>query len=50
VEEGDVITEVGRKPVRAVGEARQMAKEGSGTTLLKVWRKGDTMLFMVGNK
>ncbi|GEP43492.1 Do family serine endopeptidase [Brevifollis gellanilyticus] len=50
VEEGDVITEVGRNPVRAVGEARQMAKDGSATTLLKVWRKGDTMLFMVGNK
>ncbi len=50
VEEGDVITEVGRKVVRAVGEARQMAKDGSPTTLLKVWRKGDTMLFMVGNK
>jgi len=48
VEEGDVITQVDRKPVRAVGEARQMAKESSKTTLLKVWRKGDTMLFMIG--
>ncbi len=48
VEEGDVITEVNRKPVRAVGEAREMAKASSKTVLLKVWRKGDTMLFMVG--
>jgi serine protease Do len=50
VEEGDVITQVSRKPVRAVGEARQMAKDSSPTVLLKVWRKGDTMLFMVGTK
>jgi serine protease Do len=49
VEEGDVITQVNRKPVRAVSEARQMAKESSKTVLLKVWRKGDTMLFMVGS-
>ena len=48
VEEGDVITQVDRKPVRAVGEARQMVKENPKTVLLKVWRKGDTMLFMVG--
>ncbi len=49
VEEGDVITQVDRKPVRAVGEARQMAKGNPKTILLKVWRKGDTMLFMVGS-
>lgn len=48
VEEGDVITQVNRKPVRAVGEASGLAKSGP-KTLLKVWRKGDTMLFMVGN-
>lgn len=49
VEEGDVITQVNRKPVRAVGEARQMSKDNGKTVLLKVWRKGDTMLFMVGS-
>ena len=47
VEEGDVITDVNRKPVRAVGEAREMAKSNETTVLLKVYRKGDTMLFMV---
>lgn len=50
VEEGDVITQVNRKPVRAVGEAREMTKSNPKTVLLKVWRKGDTMLFMVGTK
>jgi serine protease Do len=49
VEEGDVITQVNRKPVKTVGEANTLAKESSKTVLLKVWRKGDTMLFMVGN-
>jgi hypothetical protein len=44
-----VITQVNRKPVNAAGEAREMAKASSKTVLLKVWRKGDTMLFMVGN-
>lgn len=49
VEEGDVILQVNRKPVRAVGEAREMAKSSEKTVLLKVYRGGDTMLFMVGN-
>jgi serine protease Do len=49
VEEGDVITQVNRKPVKAVGEANALARESSKTVLLKIWRKGDTMLFMVGN-
>lgn len=48
VEEGDVISMVNRKPVRAVGEATEMARSASKTVLLKIWRKGDTMLFMVG--
>lgn len=47
VEEGDVISAVDRKPVRAVGEAMELAKKPK-TVLLKIWRKGDTMLFMVG--
>lgn len=49
VEEGDVITQVNRKPVTAAAEAREMAKSSDKTVLLKVYRKGDTMLFMVGN-
>lgn len=49
VEEGDVITQVNRKPVKAVGEANALARESSKTVLLKIWRKGDTMLFMVGS-
>lgn len=49
VEEGDVIMQVNRKLVRAVGEAHEMAKGGGKTVLLKVYRGGDTMLFMVGN-
>lgn len=48
VEEGDVITQINRKPVRAVTEARQMAKENSKNVLLNIWRKGDTMLFIIG--
>jgi len=50
VEEGDIITQVNRKPVRAVGEARELAKSSQKTVLLKVYRKGDTMLFMVNNQ
>lgn len=48
IEEGDVISSVDRKPVRAVGEAVELAKKAPKTVLLKIWRKGDTMLFMVG--
>jgi S1-C subfamily serine protease len=48
VEQGDVITQVNRKPVAGVEEARQFAATGETTVLLKVYRKGDTMLFMVG--
>ncbi|HYF33660.1 MAG TPA: PDZ domain-containing protein, partial [Prosthecobacter sp.] len=47
IEEGDVIIAVNKKPVATVAEARQMAKGSGNTVLLKVYRKGDTMLFMV---
>ncbi|HRK13442.1 MAG TPA: Do family serine endopeptidase [Prosthecobacter sp.] len=47
IEEGDVIQQVNRKPVRAVGEAVELAKNSVKTVLLRVYRKGDTMLFMV---
>lgn len=50
VEEGDIILQINRKPVRAVGEAQQMAKTGSKNVLLNIWRKGDTMLFIIGKE
>lgn len=49
VEEGDVISHVNRKPVTTAAEARTLAKESDKTVLLRVWRKGDTMLLMIGN-
>jgi serine protease Do len=49
VEEGDVITAINRKPVKNLSEAREMSKSSEKTAvLLKVYRKGDSMLFMVG--
>lgn len=47
IEEGDVIQQVNRKPVASVGEAVTLAKGNPKTVLLRVYRKGDTMLFMV---
>lgn len=48
IEEGDVILQIGRdKKVRAVGEAVEMARSSGKKLLLKVWRKGDTMMFMI---
>jgi len=49
VEEGDVITHVNRKPVTTSAEARAMAKNSDSTALLRVYRKGSTMLLIVGN-
>lgn len=49
VEESDVISHVNRKPVANAGEARTLAKGSDKTVLLRVWRKGDTMLLMIGN-
>lgn len=47
IEEGDVVQQVNRKPVASVGEAVELAKGNPKTVLLRVYRKGDTMLFMV---
>ncbi len=47
LEEGDVVQQVNRKPVASVGEAVELAKSNAKTVLLRVYRKGDTMLFMV---
>ncbi|MCF7784668.1 MAG: Do family serine endopeptidase [Prosthecobacter sp.] len=49
VEENDVISHVNRKPVANAAEARTLAKNSDKTVLLRVWRKGDTMLLMIGN-
>ncbi len=49
VEEGDVISHVNRKAVANAAEARTLAKGSDKTVLLRVWRKGDTMLLMIGN-
>ena len=49
VEENDVISHVNRKPVANATEARTLAKNSDKTVLLRVWRKGDTMLLMIGN-
>jgi Do/DeqQ family serine protease len=50
VEEGDVILQVNRQPVRAVSEAEQMVKDGSSSkTILKIYRKGDRMQMLINN-
>jgi len=49
LEEGDVISHVNRKPVSAAPEAATLAKDMDKNVLLRVWRKGDTMLLMIGN-
>ncbi|MBL9129909.1 MAG: PDZ domain-containing protein, partial [Verrucomicrobiaceae bacterium] len=49
VEEGDVITHINRQPATNPAEARALAKGSDTTVLLRVFRKGDTMLLMVGN-
>lgn len=49
VEEGDVISHVNRKAVATAAEARTLAKGSDKTILLRVWRKGDSMLLMIGN-
>jgi serine protease Do len=48
IEEGDVIMTVNKSPVRAVGEAQKMARNGEKNVLLKIYRAGDTMLFILG--
>jgi hypothetical protein len=40
---------VNRKAVATAAEARTLAKSSDKTVLLRVWRKGDTMLLMIGN-
>ncbi|WP_395753442.1 Do family serine endopeptidase [Prosthecobacter sp.] len=49
VEEGDVISHVNRIAVNKAADARTLAKGSNGNVMLRVWRKGDTMLLMIGN-
>jgi hypothetical protein len=48
LQEGDVITQVNRKAVTSPDQALALVRGGDKTVLVKVYRKGDTMLFMVG--
>lgn len=49
LEEGDVISHVNRKPVVGAAEAHTLAKDSGKNVLLRIWRKGDTMLLMIPN-
>jgi hypothetical protein len=48
IRQGDLITQVSRKPVSTVEEARALATEAGQTVVIKVNRQGTAMLFMVG--
>lgn len=50
LEEGDVITHINRQLVPSASEARTMAKASEQSVLLRLYRKGDTMLLMIGNQ
>lgn len=48
IQEGDVITQVAKEDVSSAKEAQKLANQAEKTVLLRVFRDGDTMLFMVG--
>lgn len=48
IQEGDVITQVNKEDVTGAKQARTLAEKSEKTVLLRVFRDGDTMLFMVG--
>jgi serine protease Do len=50
LEDGDVITHINRQPVPSASEARTMAKASEQSVLLRLYRKGDTMLLMIGKQ
>jgi S1-C subfamily serine protease len=50
LEEGDVITHINRQMVPSAAEARTLAKGSEQSVLLRLYRKGDTMLLMIGNQ
>lgn len=48
IQAGDVITQVNKEDVNGAKEAKTLADKSEKTVLLRVYRDGDTMLFMVG--
>mgnify|MGYP003668623726 CR=1 FL=1 len=48
IQEGDVITQVDKEDVSNAKDAKKLADQAEKTVLLRVYRDGDTMLFMVG--
>lgn len=50
LEDGDVITHINRQPVPSAAEASTMAKASEQSVLLRLYRKGDTMLLMIGKQ
>lgn len=50
LEEGDVITHINRQVVASASEARTLAKSSEQSMLLRLYRKGDTMLLMLSNQ
>lgn len=48
IREGDLITQVNRKAVTSVDEARALSSDSGNTVLVKVYRQGTSMLFVVG--
>ena len=47
LKEGDVIQAINRHPVKDIAEAKDHVKGKKQTVVLKVHRKGDTMLFVI---
>ena len=47
IKEGDVIQAINSQPVKNVGEAKAIVKGNKQAARLKVYRNGDTMLFIV---
>jgi serine protease Do len=47
LKDGDVIQAINRHPVKDIAEAKDHVKGNKQTVLLKVHRKGDTMLFVI---
>lgn len=50
LEDGDVITHINRQLVPSASEARTMAQASEQSVLLRLYRKGDTMLLMIGKQ